>query len=508
LAKRLVLLVIALAALAVSIPAIARLAALLAFPYPHDGLEGTLLYEAQLLRSGEALYQPLERFRFLSAPYPPLHSLLLAAFDLLPGAHVFWGGRLLSTLAAAGVALVAALIVRRVGAAWPVALLAAALVLSAPPLLLWGTRIKPDVLALLFTAAGLWFASRELTRAAITPGANSARPPVLSPALALAAICFVCGFFTKQTAVAGPLAAGIALLAADIRDWHSQPGYLGRLPIRTRTLAFSALYLMLALGVWGLLDLVTGGQYTVHVWWGGERTRWWSFGLFSKIAALLTFWWPQMILAALAIPLAFRQRALFVPASYLLVAPLTILGAGETGSHHNHLLETHLALAIAGCGALGLLLSAPQAGRRSLLALQVGALILAGGQAFQTTQTPAWYAGELAPDETPERFLNFMRNTPGEILADDTGLLFQAGRDLRYDDPSTMGPAAAIGAWDQSGLLEEIAQRKFSAIMIPTNVEESDLDPTGRWTPEMLAAIKQHYQLKFRDRINTYGPRE
>ena len=96
---------------------------------------------------------------------------------------------------------------------------------------------------------------------------------------------------------------------------------------------------------------------------------------------------------------------------------------------------------------------------------------------------------------------------PGEILADDTGLLFQAGRDLRFDDPSTMGPAAAIGKWDQSGLLEEIAQQRFAAIMIPVNLEHSDLDPAGRWTPEMLAAIKQHYQLAFRDTIYTYVPR-
>jgi hypothetical protein len=92
-------------------------------------------------------------------------------------------------------------------------------------------------------------------------------------------------------------------------------------------------------------------------------------------------------------------------------------------------------------------------------------------------------------------------------LADDTGLLFQAGRELRYDDPSTMGPAAAIGVWDQSGLIEEIRQKKFSAILIPVNAEKSAIDPAGRWTPEMLAAIKEHYTLKFRDKIYTFVPK-
>jgi Dolichyl-phosphate-mannose-protein mannosyltransferase len=513
------------AALWMAIPALARFVALLNYPYPHDGLEGTLLYEARLLRAGQPLYQPLELYRFLSAPYPPLHYLVLSVLDILQGPHVFWSGRLISVTAAFGVALLAALIVRHSGAPWAVAILAAALVLSIPPLQLWGTRIKPDVLALLFTSVGLYCTMRVVAeRPAELQNRRTAEPGITkyidlglqstryTPAFFLAILCFVAAFFTKQTAVAGPLAAGVALLATDLRDWRTQPGYIGRLPLRWRTIVFSGLYLVLTLGIWALLDVFTGGQYSVHVWWGGERSRWWSPVLLNKIAALLAFWWPQMILAGLALLLSFRQRILFVPVCYLLVAPLTLLGAGETGANHNHLLEMHLALAIAGCCALGVLLRAKEPHISyhvpvlSLILLCSG-LLLAAAQVYQTSQPPEWYTGELAPADPPERYLNFIRNTPGEILADDTGLLFQAGRELRYNDPSTMGPAAAIGAWDQRGLLEDIAQKKFSAILIPVNVEKSDRDPTGRWTPEMLAAIKQHYQLKFRDRINTYVPR-
>src|SRR6476659_8641441 len=69
---------LALAALPLLWGAAVRLLALLRYPYPHDGLEGTLLHEAQLLWAGEPLYQPLARLRFVSAPYPPLHPLLLA----------------------------------------------------------------------------------------------------------------------------------------------------------------------------------------------------------------------------------------------------------------------------------------------------------------------------------------------------------------------------------------------------------------------------------------------
>src|SRR6478672_6967195 len=112
--------IVALALLALPLlwGAVARLVALLNYPYPHDGLEGTLLHEARLLWAGEPLYQPLERGRFVSAPYPLLHPLLLGLADHLAGPHVFWSGRLLSLVAALGVAALIVLIVRRAGGSW------------------------------------------------------------------------------------------------------------------------------------------------------------------------------------------------------------------------------------------------------------------------------------------------------------------------------------------------------------------------------------------------------
>lgn len=527
-----VLLTIALlsSALLLALPAFQRMAHLLSFPYSHDGLEGTLLYEARLLRSGQALYQPLERYRFVSAPYPPVSYLAFALFDLIHGPHVFWAARLVSLLAALGSAFLCAMMMRRSSASWPVAIFAAALLLSVPPLQLWATRIKPDVLALFFTSSGLFFGMRSLLQSTTPPlSFRASRFPWM---LGLAALAFSLAFYTKQTAVAGPLALGIALLAADWRDWRlgtDRELYVWKFPFQHRTLAFALSYLAMVLGAWLVLDFMSGGQYTLHVWWSGGRSQWWSFALFRKIVGLLGFWWPQMILALLILPLSISRRALFVPACYALVAPLTLLGAGETGAHHNHLLETHLALTLAGCSVLGVALgllqphgSAQQAFDASAKATAAGrkasstrfavfvastALLLTGIQVVQSQQPPDWYTGELAATETPERYLDFMRATPGEILADDTGLLFQAGRELRYDDPSTMGPAAKIGKWDQSGLLEEISQKKFSAIMIPVNLERSDIDPSGRWTPEMLAVIKAHYQLKFRDTIYVYVPK-
>ena len=504
--------ILALVALALLWGALTRLVALLNYPYPHDGLEGTLLSEARLLRAGAPLYQPLEQHRFISAPYPPVHALALALADGIAGPHLFWGGRLLSLVAALGVATLIVLLVRRAAGSWTAGLLGAALFLSAPPVILWATRIKPDMLALLWTALGLCLASFFIEGTGdrgwgMGDGGWVSvvdRWSLVGGRWSVVAICFALAFFTKQTALAAPLATGLALLIADIRAFRGdmRVGYLGGLPLRPRTLAFGLIYAALIGGTWLLLDAATRGQFSFHIWVMHREVRW-SGALLGKFVALLAPYLPAALIGALLVARALRDGRALVPACYLLVAPLTLLGAGESGANHNHLLETLLALALTAGIAVGWV--AAEWPRRMLGATAVLALFaLQFALAFQPQQ---WYTGELAPADPPDRYLAFIRSTPGEVLADDVGLLFMAGRPLRYDDPAGIGSMALSGAWDQRGLLQEIAERRFSAIMIPVDVEHETSDPAGRWTPEMLSAIREHYRLAFHDTIVTYLPK-
>ncbi len=502
---RLMLALLALPALALIWRAGERLLALLAFPYPHDSLEGTLLHEARLMRSGEPLYQPLELYRFVSAPYPPLHPLILSIVDQHIGPHVFWSGRLISLVSAVAAALLVLLLARRAGGSWLGGLLGAAVFLSAAPVILWGTRIKPDLFALAWTCLGLLLAAEPLRPRPSGAGEPAAAPPG-GWLLAGSAVAFVLAFYAKQTAVAAPLAVGLALLIGDLRAfWQGErAGMLGRLPVRRGTLLFSLVYLALALGVWGLLDLATQSQYSLHVWWNGERTGWWSFALMRKFLALLGPYWPLMLVGAALVGYGLRTGRALVPACYMVTAPLTLFGAGETGANHNHLLETLLALSVAGGTLAGL--AAAALPRRPALALPVLALLV--------VQLPllfgppdVWYNGQLVPDDPPERYVNFIKNTPGEILTDDPGLLLMAGKPIRYDDPSTQGPAVRLGAWDQRGMLDDIANKRFTAIMLRVDVRKETIDPAGRWTNEMLEAVRDHYEVKFADTLMIYAPK-
>lgn len=501
----LVLALLSLPALALIWRAGERLLALLAFPYPHDSLEGTLLHEARLMRAGEPLYQPLELYRFVSAPYPPLHPLILSIVDQHIGPHVFWSGRLISLIAAVVLALLVLLVARRAGGSWLGGLLGAAVIISAAPVILWGTRIKPDLFALACTCLGLLLATVPLRLRASDTAEAAAAPPGLGW-LVGAAVAFVLAFYAKQTAVAAPLAVGLALLIGDLRAFWADKrgGMLGRLPVRWGTLVFTLVYLVLALGIWGLLDLVTQRQYSLHVWWNGERTGWWSFALMRKFLALLTPYWPLMLVGAALLGYALRTGRVLVPACYMLTAPLTLFGAGETGANHNHLLETLLALSIAGGTLAGL--SAAALVRRPMLALPVLVLLIIQ-LPLLFAPPDRWYYGQLEPDDPPERYVNFIKNTPGEILADDPGLLLMAGKPIRYDDPSTQGPAVRLGAWDQRGMLDDIANKRFSAIMLRVDVRKETIDPAGRWTNEMLEAVRDHYEVKFADTLMIYAPK-
>jgi hypothetical protein len=471
-------------------------ASALARPYPLDGLEGTLLHEAWLLRSGEPLYQQLQPDRFVSSPYPPLHYALLAA--LAPqgvGPHVFFAGRLISLAAMLAAAAAIGALVLRVGRSLPAAALAVGLWLAFPPVQLWATRIKPDPLALALTALGL-LAALHWREALARSGRHSRW-------MLAAASIFALASFTKQTAVAAPLAVCLAC-AADAAI-ATQGGGIRRFLLALRPgLLFGLLYAGLVAGGWLALELVTSGQYTFHVW-GLHRSEWWSPQLLAKYVALLGPSWPLALAALALLPNNAGTGRLVL--CYALVAPLTLLGAGETGANHNHLLETQMALTVAGCAAGGHAINSALHGswRHRLIAPLLATILLA--QAWNLRDRPAWYGGEFDLSATPDRYVAFIWSQPGEVLADDVGLLVAAGRPLRYDDPSTMGPAVSSGVWDESGLLAEVAAQHFSAILLPFDARRTHTDVTGRWSPEFIATLNQHYQVLYRDTIVSYIPK-
>lgn len=450
--------------------------AILALHYsaPLDGQEGMALWEASLLRSGQGLYLPLTPDRFVSAPYPPLHPLLLALLGFTTGEHPFWAGRLISLVAGLATAFGGICLVRRVSHSWIGGLVAGILVLSFAPFQIWMLRIKPDILGLLLTVVGLLCAA--YWKRETQPRRNWHIPlPLL-----FAALLFVAAHFTKQTMLAAPLATGTLLLLWD----------------RWLALRWALFYIGMLGLCWVTLDLITHGQYTFHVWTLHQLP--WTWERCWKLVSQLRDAWPLLLLGVLALVATRRQPN--VTSMYLLWAPASLIGAGVAGSNHNHLLETGLALALAGGHAVGWAIT--NGGRSQLIAP-----ILLATQLLLWHTPEAWFAGDFTPDPDYNRYIDFVRATPGEVMADDIALLYAAGRPLRYDDPAAMGPASAAGLWDASHFVSELRAAHFSAIILPIDLGNGIEDPSGRWTHEMLQAIQQGYEAKFQDTLTIYTPR-
>jgi hypothetical protein len=533
---------------------------------PLDGQEGTLLHEARLIRRGEPLYQPLQFDRVVGALYPPVHAYALAgaeylAYDNAPPrsaeeGHLFFAGRLISLGAMVAAAIFAGLLAWRFGGSPLAGLLAPPLMLAAAPAQLWATRIKPDPLALALSAAGLLCAAVALARGQAGHGQGVGNGGGSQPALLiLAALLFAAAYFTKQTYIAAPLAVGLALLlgrAPLALPWPA-PGRLPRLVTMAprasltslrntlgnrRPLLLFAGTCLAAVGLcWALLDLATSGQFTFHVW-GLHPPEWWTFERFLRYTGLLLPAWPLVALCVLGIPLLvwplpaggrLPDAARLLPLLYAGLGTATIVGAGTTGSHHNHLLEPTLALTVGGCGVAGELLRVASIrplppgflgrekrirdnGRWTHLAplgglLAMGLLLVQGAS---YVERPTWYGGEFdqTRDGDWQRFVDLLASQPGEVLSDDVGLLLLAGKEPRYDDPATMGPAARSNLWDQSGLVREVEERRFDLILLHFDATEQSLDSGGRWSPEFIAALQANYEILYRDRYFSYVPRE
>jgi hypothetical protein len=179
------------------------------------------------------------------------------------------------------------------------------------------------------------------------------------------------------------------------------------------------------------------------------------------------------------------------------------------GSSRNYAIEAGLALAIAGGLVVGALVRSP---RPWAATLTVGCLALLGVQAVDLWRLPERAYGRRPPSaQVTHGYANVLaflevEGERGPVLAEDVGLLVQAGLPVAYHDPSLMAKLAAAGSWEQRPLLDEIEQRRFAFILTEVNLEE-DPERAGRWTPEAVAAIRAHYRVLHRDILTIFAPR-
>ncbi len=540
------------------------------YPYPRPGSEGLILYNSLLLKHGGDIYAPITPDRFISGPYPPVYYWLAAAVlpDKLPDfstpggvSSIFLPGRTISLLAAICAALLLpALIIFQGGygargrtailGAGAAGLLAGVLFLSLPQVMVWATRFRGDMLMIALTAAGLTcvaigtancglrIADCGLLSPTKTPGApglakgsegsDNSQSAIRNPQSAIGWFWLVAGaaffsiaFYTKQTALAGPMAAAAYLLIVDWRaglKWCAVMGAFVLAPF---------VVLDFATGNWFYLKLVTYHSLPLRAL---TLTRLLQFA----------FWedeWP-LILLALAQCIGYwivvirnwkkasGTRHLLVPL-FTLAAIITLPTGAVVGADHNHLLMPGLAMS-AGVGALlaqllvnltgdqrpatDLVFRNPQSAIRNLFAL--AAALLVAIYILLTSEPSSWYAPDLTMPTADQQeqlrkiVLNVSKNPGTLFFSDDPGLLALAGKQTTYDDPFTMAALATENRWDETAYRTHLANGDFSLLLLACDVNNPNTCRSDTFTPGVLAAIRAGYNVLFRDVVFTYVPKK
>jgi hypothetical protein len=365
-----------------------------------------------------------------------------------------------------------------------------------------------------------------------TNGSVSTQSAIRNPQSAVRWVWLIAGaaffslaFYTKQTALAGPIAAVAYLLLLDWRaglKWCAAMGAFVLAPFAI---------LDFATGNWFYLKLVTYHSLPLRAL---TLTRLLQFA----------FWedeWP-LILLALAQAIGYwvfalrywkktsNTQYLLVPL-FTLAALITLPTGAVVGADHNHLLMPGLAMS-AGVGALlaQLLVDLtgdhrpiPQSAIRNAYRAPESAIRnLSGGAAallvaiyiLFTSEPSSWYSPDLTMPTADQQeqlrkiVLNVSKNPGTLYFSDDPGLLALAGKQTPYDDPFTMAALATENRWDETAYRNHLVRGDFSLVLLSCDVNNPSTCRSDTFTPGVLEAIRAGYNVLFRDVVFTYAPKK
>ena len=486
----------------------------LAYPYFQTGSEGLILSEAAIIHAGGSIYMPFQAGTFISAPYPPFYYYLLSWLWPSNPSNLFETGRWISLLSAlltalliAGIALLShtTAFTRR---NWPLpallALISGAAFLSLPAVTVWAVRVRADMLMTALQLAGLFL---------VALGVRTRREAWLW----LALLPFSLALFTKQTALAAPLASVAYLGFWYGRRWQKWVSWVIGL---VASVAVPFL----------IINLASGNEFYRRIfkyhslpWQFNNFTNYLSLfisenaGLLILGASLLllslgviwqTFrtskgqkWWERGLAAGQAVPLVVW---------FWLAGLVSLVSLGVAGADHNHFLPIEAADSVV-AGTLALRLWTWGKGRwLTLLALAglsvqfIFFSVPAARYEIEFRYRDVSYQAQLG------HIIDYLKTEPGPILSSEAGFFVLTGKNDPtndyYNDLFTMAALDRQGLYSEDGLLDRIRRKEFSAV-----VAEGDLfNAEGRpdvWTPQIVQALQENYYLKFKDIWCIYEPK-
>jgi hypothetical protein len=454
------------------------------YPWELDYGEGIVWQQMRWIFTSKA-YGPIDGFPAIVFHYPPLYHAVTAISAKALGTDELATGRAISLLSTLAAAVACAILVglllegrasrgdRRLCSS-----IAGLLVFTYVPVIFWATFMRVDMLALALGLFGLVCAFKSLHRPRL---------------IYLAALLFVAAVYTRQTAIAAPVAAfGVLLL------------------VRPR-LASNGIAASLILGMAILLTLgwLTHGGFYRHIFLYNinrvEIDRLWrvvyvfeaqliyvalaGFVLARRVADLrLRYRSKQGARAALAAaPVDIR---VLIAAAYLLVSTLMLVLVAKSGSNVNYFLDWSFALGMFAA------MAPSEAGKTAdptpelrtimttaaAIGLAVGALFAPLPRTDERSDSP--HARDLA------RLARVIAAADKPVISDDMVVLIRGGQDVRWES-AIFAELASTGRWDERPFVERIRNHEFAFFI--TLDDEGRSSFRQRYNPAVAQAIDTAY---------------
>jgi hypothetical protein len=371
----------------------AKAAAYLRSPYSRDYGEGCILTMVQLLHERGTYFMDLSGYPFVHLNYPPVFPVLVWPFHAWLGPSLL-APRLLSLVATVGILVAVYALARHLTGSRSTAAALAGVALCPWFVQTWASLARVDMLAILFSLAGLL---------------AFARGGRLWAVFAL----FWLAFFTKQNALFAPAAVLLALLAAG----------------PPRRFALATLGFLVPLGaLFAALVAATGGEAYRHLvtYTAAASFKWERIG--PGYAEWARIAWP--LLALIAVALARSPRSLVRgPAApvliYWLLSVAGLAGIAKEGAVQNYYIEAWLATVAAAAASLSVL------GMRARDSRTMGVLLVAAAVAHYTMGWAHQLPRSIAhPEEDAgfRRLWQVVRETDGPILSENLAVLVLNGK--------------------------------------------------------------------------------
>ena len=405
--------------------------------------EGAVAHAALLMRDGST-YR--DATGVVSANYPPLFFSFASVGDPFRTGRVL---TILSTLAVAGIVAWRArgggrLVASSLGLCW----------IALAPVAIWGAAIKPDLLAVALTLAGV----------AVLERSSSPRMAFLAGAL------LECAIWSKPTA---------ALPAVALLAWTA---------LRSRGSLAPLLGGFVAVAVVMLADVAVLGPADVWrhvVTWNALP---WSAGQTALVGVI------GIATVGILLAVAARSGGIRGPVGAYLAGALGIaLLAGREGATINYLLDLSAAILYALATVAAVLRSSPAVPVAGAVQLALGVALLTpfGIVPGRAPTTGAW--GQ------PERAAVVQALGPGAHLVEDSGLLIAGGREPVVDDLFLWSRLVRSGAVDPAPVVNAASAGLFASIVSEADLAALDRAPAyerARWEPTLVAAILGRYTLE------------